>query len=707
MTNADRTYEGTSQGSWAPRFTMLDGLLLLAVFAVAVFFRLWLQGQVPPGMNFDEAFESLEARRLLAEPGYRPIFFTGNWGIPPLEIYLTALAFLIAGEHMLTIRYVSAAAGIVTIPLLYLLTRTLFPLPARPPEARAEGWGDSQSVRQLMPFVACLVLAILPWHNAFSREGVEVVLVPLWAILAVQFLWWGFQSRRWWPFAIAGFFFGSAFYTYQAAWVLPGVLVLFVAYKLFQERGFLKRYGWKLLLLGLIALLVVLPLGVFAYRNPGMFVMRTGQVGVMGAGGGSQTPVASLAHNVVKVAGVFVTGGWVADGNKLYTRPPMPLALAFILYLGVAIALLRFKRAEYALLLIWFVWMWLPSVMSDDAPNIRRMIGSAPPMAILVAAGMAWLFDAVKEKTRTRERWRRAAPAAMGMMLGGLLIYTAIWSYQYFFLDWGRDKNLYHIFDVGLVDIGAVAAAAPADTRLYYTPADDLTVTHLPVVWQVRDRDLRTFDGRHGLVLSPRGPHASLYLITAFMGDTWTLPALRRFYPQGRVVREARNPYGELHSLVFAVDPDIEPVLRPQTPSAANFGEQVQLLGSDFSSAEVGAGATLTVTLYWQPRTAARMPDYTVFAHMLGPVNPASGTPVWAGHDGPPLANSYPTSRWQPGEVIVDRHEVVLPSEIPAGTYPIEVGLYDPQAGGRRLSVLDPTGNPLGDRVIIGEIRVR
>ena len=24
-------------------------------------------------MNFDEAFESLEARRLLAEPGYRPV----------------------------------------------------------------------------------------------------------------------------------------------------------------------------------------------------------------------------------------------------------------------------------------------------------------------------------------------------------------------------------------------------------------------------------------------------------------------------------------------------------------------------------------------------------------------------------------------------------------------------------------------------------
>ena len=113
--------------------------------AVAIFFRLWQQGQVPPGMNFDEAFESLEARRLLADPGYRPVYFTGNWGIPPLEIYLTAAAFLIAGEQMLAIRYVSAIAGIITIVALYVLARMLFPMPsgARNDDAPLEDWGAS------------------------------------------------------------------------------------------------------------------------------------------------------------------------------------------------------------------------------------------------------------------------------------------------------------------------------------------------------------------------------------------------------------------------------------------------------------------------------------------------------------------------------------------------------------------------------------
>ena len=96
MRSTDTRPTGMARVAGPPWLNRIDWLLLFLVLAVAIFFRLWQQGQVPPGMNFDEAFESLEARRLLAEPGYRPVYFTGNWGIPSLEIYLTALAFLIA-----------------------------------------------------------------------------------------------------------------------------------------------------------------------------------------------------------------------------------------------------------------------------------------------------------------------------------------------------------------------------------------------------------------------------------------------------------------------------------------------------------------------------------------------------------------------------------------------------------------------------------
>ena len=139
---------------------------------------------------------------------------------------------------MLAIRYVSAVVGVVTIRAAVSPLRLLFPLPAavRSDELPQE-WGASLIVRRFMPFVAALILAVLPWHNLFSRRGVEVILLPFWAILAVLFLWLGTRDGRWWPFVISGFFWGSAFYTYQAAWLLPGVLVLFLIYKVLQERG--------------------------------------------------------------------------------------------------------------------------------------------------------------------------------------------------------------------------------------------------------------------------------------------------------------------------------------------------------------------------------------------------------------------------------------------------------------------------------------
>ena len=347
MTATNEQPQAEPHSAWWPRLTRLDWVLLALVIGIAIFFRFWQMGHIPPGMDFDEAFESLEARRILTQPGYHPIFFPGNNGVPAVKIYLTALAFLVAGEQMLAIRYISAIIGTLTVPGLYLLARVLFPLPT---EARFRSMpaerGASAAVRSFLPFIASFLLAILPWHTAFSRRGVEVVLLPLWAILAAFFLWQGLTTRRWWLFAVSGVFWGSAAYTYQAAWFLPGALVFFLVYKAFQERGFLRRYGWGLLLLALVSLLVMLPLIQFGYHNSSVLFQRTTQVGLLGQGQGGEAPLVNLARNALKVAGVFVLGGDPNASDQLTNRPPLPFAVAATLLLGLLIALRRFKRAR-------------------------------------------------------------------------------------------------------------------------------------------------------------------------------------------------------------------------------------------------------------------------------------------------------------------------------------------------------------------------
>ncbi len=554
--------------------------------------------------------------------------------------------------------------------------------------------------------MASLLLAVLPWFNAFSRVGIESILLPLWAVLTTLSLWIALGSRRWQDFAISGALWGGAFYTYQPAYFLPGLLVLFLLYKLAQERGFLRRYGLHLLVLAFAACVVVAPLALYAYRHPEIVFRRGTQVAVFAQAEG-QGALPSLAQNALKVAGLFVVGGDTSVNDNIPLRPPLPLPLTLLLFAGLAVALRRWRQAQYGLLILWFVWMLMPSVVTGNAPSIRRALGSLPAVVILCALGVSWLAGlAVKWASRSRQ-WHELATVTTGLAIGGLLIYAGAWGYHYYFVEWPQGKDIFHYFDVGLLDLGSFGAAAPADTRLYFSPSPSGDVIHQTLYWQTRDHDLRTFDGQYGLVLAPETAQPSLYMITTFQGDTWTLPILHKLYPSGRVVHEVRNLYGVPHSLAFAVDAGTRPDLQIQIHAQANFEDQVELLGGDLSSDRIDAGQTLTVTLYWKATIGPTPLSETAFTHLVGQTKSPSGSPVWAGHDQPPLNNSYPTVRWAPGEIIVDRHPFVVPADAPAGDYQIEAGLYSAEQGGARLKVLDAGRATRGDSVTIGTVSVQ
>ena len=125
-------------------------------------------------------------------------------------------------------------------------------------------------------------------------------------------------------------------------------------------------------------------------------------------------------------------------------------------------------------------------------------------------------------------------------------------------------------------------------------------------------------------------------------------------------------------------------------------------LGADLAPDPVAPGGTLQVTLYWQALAEMDVP-YTVFVHLLGPDGQ-----VVAGHDGEPVDGARPTTGWVPGEYITDLHSVSIPSDLAAGEYVVEVGLYD--AGTvdlPRLPIVGEDGQIETDRVIFGPVEVR
>jgi hypothetical protein len=135
-------------------------------------------------------------------------------------------------------------------------------------------------------------------------------------------------------------------------------------------------------------------------------------------------------------------------------------------------------------------------------------------------------------------------------------------------------------------------------------------------------------------------------------------------------------------------------------PICARLGKVAELTGYEWMPAPDQPGVW-HLTLYW--RALADLPpaeSYTVFTHLFD-----SEGALLAQHDGLPGEGKRPTTTWLPGEIIADRHELVL-SEHYAGPARLLVGMYD-LATMERLPAYDCAGQRLpADAIHLAEITV-
>ncbi len=144
----------------------------------------------------------------------------------------------------------------------------------------------------------------------------------------------------------------------------------------------------------------------------------------------------------------------------------------------------------------------------------------------------------------------------------------------------------------------------------------------------------------------------------------------------------------------YASPPLLAPSSDVPNPVNLRFGAAIRLVGYDVTPHQVTPRSTVAVTLYWQ---TDRTPDadYSVFLHATD----AAGI-LQAQQDSHPGQGNFPTSEWQPGAIVVDRHLLTIPPGVPApATLRIEAGLYDAR-GSERLAA----GST--DRVVLADIAV-
>jgi len=123
-------------------------------------------------------------------------------------------------------------------------------------------------------------------------------------------------------------------------------------------------------------------------------------------------------------------------------------------------------------------------------------------------------------------------------------------------------------------------------------------------------------------------------------------------------------------------------------------GDLARLVGHEVYPEAATPGEPVYVTLYWQALEQASV-DYTVFVHLLD----QQGKLV-AQSDSQPVGGYYQTTRWQPGDMLGDRHQVLVPPDQPPGEYRLAVGVYYWQTM-ERLPVFDQDGTRLGDDCVL------
>lgn len=379
---------------------------LVVILFLSGILRIWDLGGVPPHLRNDEAALGYNAYSILQtgrdENGQiLPIFFEsfGDWK-PGLYVYLDIPFVALLGLNELAVRLPSAIFGVIAVLVLYLVVLELF--------------GNSK-----LALFASLLLAISPWHLAFSRGAWEANISLTLVLFGIYFFLTALRREPWYLF-ISTMLFGATLFTYHSAKlatpIIAIVLLLVFRKKVFQQPLLLLATCLSLILLISIPTVFAFFDGKFA-RLQSLNTLSypiTGYVQtVLDEGGETRDSLFYyISHNELLVTSRSVLWNWSNhfSGEVLFfegdTNPQhsAPNAGAFLLLDSVFviagfIKLVRLGiRSQTLFLWLWLLLSPLPSALTTDGVNFVRSLNMFVPLVIIMALGVVFLLDQVRQR---------------------------------------------------------------------------------------------------------------------------------------------------------------------------------------------------------------------------------------------------------------------------------------------------------------------
>lgn len=657
-----RTEKRGSDLPGAPGQRGQEGALVILLAALAGALRLYRLDAVPPGLHHDEAVNGLDI--LVTIPSLHPIFFEANNGREPLFIYLQALAVHLLGPSAFALRLTAAVVGILTVLSTYWLARE---------------WFDRR-----VALLAGLGLAVSFWHVDLSRVGLRAIAAPLFLTIALACLARGLRKGGLLSFAAAGLATGLGLYTYLSARMVPFILLAILVWEL-ARGGRAHRGRWIGLLVGLlVAVAVTAPLGRYFVDHPGSFAGRSAQVSIFNPTPEIEGRPSDFADNLRRTLGMFFVAGDDNPRHNVPGRPLFDLVGAPWLILGLAVAcwqaiaaLLRRGRPEGSdgepsrpaaagWLLIWSGAMLGLGTLAHESPNFLRLTSLAPAVYVTWALGLAaaWRWG-----ERVHLSGAVPAPVLAALLAVGTIGYEAARTYHDYFDSWAGRADVYRAFDAGLVAVARhVEALNPDAQPILYLDRSPTVLFLSP-----RAREGRWLQGYTNVLLlpSPADSDAVYYFPAGDVGARTAGLYFARREPGWREADPAGQPVYVAYQLPRS---EVQALAAPSVPSSHGFGDATRgadLLGHAQETPIASPGDRAALTLLWRLRGDVEM-IYAPYVHVLD----AAGR-GWGQDD----KLAFAVGGWKRGDLILSRHEWLVPGDAPPLTYDLLAGMAVRQFG--------------------------
>ena len=169
---------------------------------------------------------------------------------PPLVFLIQHFSFVIFGQNLFALRLPFVLAGILSVPLIYLIGKKLF----------AEKAG----------LIAALLLAVSNYHVWISRIGLQESILIFFSLLTFYLFLLALEKNKYWFFW--GVSFGLALLTKYLALVLVPIFVIYLLF--YQRKVFKDKNFWFGVLISILIFSPVIIYNFKLFQSQGHFDLQ-------------------------------------------------------------------------------------------------------------------------------------------------------------------------------------------------------------------------------------------------------------------------------------------------------------------------------------------------------------------------------------------------------------------------------------------------